>query len=313
MFTWVPIHKEAVQKILEFHEPQPELLATLREMEGQGLKVISVDDKGTSGPLPLSEIDPFTFFSSFNRGITEDNRKDNWKYLKARWALTSEVPDDFAGIPIVHNMKSWFFPYARKRDPNQVALLWDLFRQAAAKPIDQLDTALFEKCIGLTQITVNKLTIGLFWIAPDRYLPADRKSTAFAKEKGVAATPTDYESYRRWLDEVRSALGSDFPQISHDAHLRATERGDESDADDTDDDGPRRFWAIAPGSKAKQWEEFRDAGIIAIGWEGLTDLRQFKDKDGVRKALQKLEGVDTSKVNDTHSCWQFAHVMQPGD
>lgn len=37
MFTWVPIHKETVRKILEFNDPQPELLATLREMEGQGL------------------------------------------------------------------------------------------------------------------------------------------------------------------------------------------------------------------------------------------------------------------------------------
>jgi 5-methylcytosine-specific restriction enzyme B len=314
MFTWVPIHKEAVRKILEFNEPQPELLATLRDMEGQGLKVISLDDKGPSGPLPLIEIDPFTFFSSFNRGITEDNRKDNWKYLKARWALTSEVPSDFAGIPIVHNMKSWFFPYARKRDPNQVALLWDLFRQAAAKPIDQLDASLFEKCIGLTQITANKLTIGLFWIAPDRYLAADRKSTAFAKEKGVAATPTDYESYRRWLDEVRSALGSDFPQISHDAHVWATEEG-EDDSDDDEDVKPtlsRRLWVVAPGSKASEWQTFNDAGIIGIGWENLTDLREYQDKEGIRKKLQESEG-DSSKVNDTLACWQFAHVMRPGD
>ena len=29
MFTWKPIHKEAVRKILEFNEPQRELLAVL--------------------------------------------------------------------------------------------------------------------------------------------------------------------------------------------------------------------------------------------------------------------------------------------
>lgn len=318
MFTWVPIHKEAVQKILAFPEPQKELLSVLGDMDKHGLKVISLDDKSSSGPVALSEIDPFTFFSSFNRGITDDNRKDNWRFLKDRWNLDSDIPDDFAGIPIVHNMKSWFFPYARKRDENQVTLLWDLFRQAALKPIEHIDAALFQQCIGLMQITANKLTIGLFWINPDSYLPADRKTKALAAEKGVVTTPVDYESYRSWLDEVRSTLGSNYAQISHDAHLWATERGDDAQVDDDVDEGvqtahQRRVWVIAPGSKAQQWLEFHNAGIIAIGWEGLTDLRLFKDKDGIRKALQKLEGVDSSKVNDTLSCWQFAHVMRPGD
>lgn len=38
MFTWVPIRKEAVRKILEFNEPQPAVLATFREKEGQRAK-----------------------------------------------------------------------------------------------------------------------------------------------------------------------------------------------------------------------------------------------------------------------------------
>src|SRR6188474_97017 len=119
MFTWKPIHKEAVRRILSFSEAQQQLLAVLREMNQKGLKVISLDDKTAEGPVPLAEIDPFTFFASFNRGITEDNRKDEWRFLKQKWNLSSAVPEDFAGIPIVHNMKSWFFSYARKRDKDQ--------------------------------------------------------------------------------------------------------------------------------------------------------------------------------------------------
>ena len=74
----------------------------------------------------------------------------------------------------------------------------------------------------------------------------------------------------------------------------------------------RRLWVVAPGSKASEWQTFYDAGIIGIGWENLTDLREYKDKEAIRKKLQESEG-DSSKVNDTLACWQFAHVMRPGD
>ena len=32
MFTWVPIHRETVRKVLELPKPQKEILAVLREM-----------------------------------------------------------------------------------------------------------------------------------------------------------------------------------------------------------------------------------------------------------------------------------------
>ena len=60
------------------------MLSVLREMEQHGLKVISLDDKNASGRTPLTEIDPFSFLSSFNRGISEENRKENWRFLKQK-------------------------------------------------------------------------------------------------------------------------------------------------------------------------------------------------------------------------------------
>jgi 5-methylcytosine-specific restriction protein B len=314
MFTWIPIHKEAVRKILSLSEPQKELLSLLNEMSQKGLTVISLDDKNTSGPIPLSQIDPFTFFASFNRGITDDNRKANWRFLKERWNLSSDIPNDFTGIPIVHNMKSWFFPYARKRDSDQVDVLWQLFREAAENPVEKIDATLFERCIGLDVITINKLTIGLFWINPDAYLPADKKTKGFVEHKGVAEKPVDYDSYRHWIEAVGSRIGTDYPQISHDAHIWATKAGVDDDPDDEDDKAPasRRVWVVAPGGQASEWEKFYSTGIIGIGWENLTDLRDYKDKETIRKKLQESE-ADSSKVNDTLACWQFARVVQPGD
>jgi 5-methylcytosine-specific restriction protein B len=103
---------------------QTELLEVLRDMEQQGLKVISLQDEGADGQnIPLAEIDPFTFMASFNRGVTEENRRKNWNFLKSRWNLKAPVPDDFNGIPTLNNMRSWLFPYAKEREKDHVERL----------------------------------------------------------------------------------------------------------------------------------------------------------------------------------------------
>jgi len=113
MFTWIPIHQETIRRIVEHRQNQNELLMILHEMEQQGLKVISLQDENADGQtIPLSEIDPFSFLATFNRGLTDKNRRHNWAFIKSRWNLNAAVPDDFMGIPILHNMTSRLFPYA---------------------------------------------------------------------------------------------------------------------------------------------------------------------------------------------------------
>ena len=69
MFSWITIHREAIHRILEDRQNQKELLTMLREMEQQGLKVISLQDEEWDGQsVPLAEIDPFSFLATFNRG-----------------------------------------------------------------------------------------------------------------------------------------------------------------------------------------------------------------------------------------------------
>jgi 5-methylcytosine-specific restriction protein B len=236
LFTWIPIHLEAVRTMLGFSDPQAEMLGTLREMNERGLKVINLNDQGPTGETPLAEIDPLTFLASFNRGITEENRKENWRFVKQKWNLRADVPRDFTGIPVLHNMKSWFFPYAKKREKGHIDLLWRLVKSAANGSFEQVDSALFQECLRLKVITITNLTMGLFWVNPKSYLPADRKTRGFVQHKGVLEKPVDYVSYRRWLAEVRFKLGDDYPRISHDAHLWATQRGDVEDARDSEDE-----------------------------------------------------------------------------
>ena len=240
MFSWTPIHQEATRKMLAFPEPQKELLATLREMEQQGLKVIGLRDQDPKGSWhPLEQIDPFTFLATFNRGITDKNRRANWEFVKRRWSLESEVPQDFSGIPTVTAMAAWFFSYSFERKKGDIEALWQLALQAMERPISEIDEDLFDRCRQVRMLRIGKLTIGLFWINPQSFLPCDKKTSKFGKTHGVNSKPLNFRSYVEWLREISTALGSNFPKVSHDAHLWAVDQ----------EVGPksRKFWAYAPG------------------------------------------------------------------
>ena len=49
MFTWIPIHRETIQKIVGKPMAQTELLQVLRDMEQQGLTVIKLQDEEADG------------------------------------------------------------------------------------------------------------------------------------------------------------------------------------------------------------------------------------------------------------------------
>ena len=165
--------------MLEYHRNQQELLTILGEMEQQGLKVISLQDKGMDGQaIPLAAIDPFSFLATFNRGITDKNRRDNWAFLKTRWNLNAGVPDDFDGIPILNNMRSRLMPWAKDRDKDHVERLWQVASLAADGSVDQVNPEVFDQCLDLPLVGMSNLTMGLFWINPDKFLSADRKNTA---------------------------------------------------------------------------------------------------------------------------------------
>lgn len=230
MFSWIPIHRETIHRILEYRQNEKELITVLREMELEGLKVISLQDQDKGGnQIPLAEIDPFTFLATFNRAITEQNRSNNWAYLKERWNLKAAIPGDYEGIPTLHPMNSWLFPYAAKRDQSHVGILWKIASHAADGGIDQLDVDLFDRCLKLPRVALSILTIGLFWINPEKFLPADHKTASYGRAKGITTEPEDYQSYRQWLAEMTEKLGGNNPQVSHEAHLFAAEQGKPSD------------------------------------------------------------------------------------
>jgi 5-methylcytosine-specific restriction protein B len=75
---------------------------------------------------------------------------------------------------------------------------------------------------------------------------------------------------------------------------------------------PQRVWLYAPGSKAIYWEEFRQAGIAAIGWDDAGDLSSYRDAEAIKARMDQVIAEPQSVVN-ANQCLDFAHRMNPGD
>jgi len=222
MFTWKLFYSELIRAILPYRNRQGELIQILRDIKAKGLFTVSLEDKDKKGKIiPLSVIDPFTFFANFNRGLTTENNKTILGAIKNSFSLKSDVPEDFNALPVVNSRQSWFFPYQYERKPGDINALWDLAENCIEHGPEQLDQKLFKRCLGINTIGPAKLTMGLFWLNPEKYLPLDSHTVAYLRNKGTVIK-SEYDlplsAYVDIINDVSKKLGKDFTKISYDAY-----------------------------------------------------------------------------------------------
>jgi hypothetical protein len=318
MFTWIPIYKEIAESLRKYENKQKELIALLNRIKESGLPMISLeymDEKRKR--IPLTEIDPFTFFASFNRGIKDVNRVGIISFLKKEWSLSSEVPDDFSGIPVANNMNSWFFGFTKDRKQEDIPLLWKLFNEVLD---DDLKEKTFNDALKIYGVSKN-ITWGMFWLKPEKYLNIDRVNIAHLVKQGVVVNFSDYASYMKILKEVSERIDQDFYQISFDAWQTGRgvkEEGGSEDDEETEREVIRdikdvRIWMYAPGHKAKYWNECLEKKYMVFGADELDDLRTYKTREDIVKSLQNINKTEDSYKNDSLACWQFSREIKPGD
>lgn len=272
MFTWKPIYREIADKLPEFADENAKLVELLVRLRDQGLKVSSlVDRSDASGTeIPLAEIDPFTFFGNFNRGIKDSNRTAILKAIKSEWALASPLPEDYSGLPLLDLRSSWLMPFSYKRDSDHVQSLWRFYQHVVnLTDVHDLNTDLFDQCINLKHVGLGTLTMGMFWSRPDIWIALDSKNRSIAQSLGVTASPSNGEEYIDWLDAIREKTDLQPCELSHQAHLLAT--------------GPS------------------NASEFAAPFD-----RLFKDDSHADRVLdrfkQVLESLDTSEEDDLLAC-----------
>ena len=312
MFTWIPIYEEAATALRAYRDRQPELVQILAGMAAAGLKATPLEDEAADGGrFTLTEIDPFTFLGNFNRGVTAANRTAMWKFLKERWYLQSPLPEDYDGIPVLNNMKSWLMPYARQREPQHVPTLWDMFEHILDSRPQSMDAALFDRCIALREVGLAMLTMGFFYARPKVWPALDTNNKPFAKSRGVTFDVKDGATYRRWIFEVLSKTGLEPYAFSHQAWLAV--QGAET---------PHQF-VLTEAQQAMLWERFMEEVPDFVDFstrsslheteldELRQSLRRWQEQMGMAKAADLLAHGTSSQVMESLKRCVPKHLVTP--
>ena len=91
-FTWIAIYQELAEALAGWQDRQAELIAFLEDLRTQGYVITPLTDKDEEGaPFLLNELDPFTFFGVFNRGIKDEQRIAILSQMKRHFNLDSAI------------------------------------------------------------------------------------------------------------------------------------------------------------------------------------------------------------------------------
>lgn len=193
-FTWIPYYKEFAEKLLAFRNNRKALLQIIYDNRDE-LYASYLHDEGGVDDL-CTDIDPFTTFGLFNRGITAENRFNSTQIFKDLLNIKADIPQDFAGIPTLNNQKSHFFGFRNRRKSDDIENLWVLFEKVVNN--EDIKDA-YDKVINQFIVNIN-ITMALFWIRPDDFLALDKTNRTYLKDTYNYDLPSKVPSYSKYTE-----------------------------------------------------------------------------------------------------------------
>lgn len=343
-FGWVKFYMELADKLLLYKTDRKALiekLKTVYNIVNMRLPKLEVDNT-------LIDIDPFTIFGLFNKGITNENRSAILRGFAQEFSIKADVPSSFDGIPVLNNMAATFYYFSGERQENDIDNLWQVFASAleyAEIHSDSSKKAFIEAYdIALQQKGVKwNLTMGLYWIRPYEFINLDSRNRWYICN--TENMPADYvesigkldilpngEEYLAIVDKTRTVLEKsnyrykNFPELSYYAWITSEQVNNEKQTAELEnkrievgsaigdkDVHTVHYWIYSPGNNACMWKDFYDAGIMAIGWDVIGDLTAFTTKEAIKQRMKECINPTLSYKNAALALWQFANEMNPGD
>jgi 5-methylcytosine-specific restriction protein B len=163
-------------------------------------------------------------------------------------------------------------------------------------------------CYALAEVTGKP---GPTQPAPDDHLWKVEKKTGFAVPIHITHDLSSAPLFWSVLKTIPDL--EDFKAGNQGTNFMATESEYAVIADMAESARKPRTWLYAPGADAKYWDEFRKAGIMAIGWDELGPLTDYGSKEDIVQKLQILQETEKSKKNDATACWEFCNGLVAGD
>lgn len=188
-FEWAEFYEVAAKALLKYKGNRSELLNRIHKIYDKiNMKNPLIEKLGNGSKEFLTDICPFTVFGLFNRGITDTNRILIIEEIADILELEEDIPASFDGIPILNNMKTWFFANRDKREEDDIDNLWKLFESAIYLAEDYTDENknsfinIYDRVINQLGIQWN-ITLGLYWIKPWDYLTLDSNTKIALTDK----------------------------------------------------------------------------------------------------------------------------------
>jgi len=233
-YTWIEFYTKFANTLLQYKNNRQEIV--------RKLTLIFINDIGKEAPKlsdgEWKDIDPFTVYALFNRGMTEQNRINFIKGLMREFNIDAECPRDFNSIPVVQNLNCAFYRY--EGDPkSEINDLWEMFEKAVQYADNETDEAKLSFLSCYNKIKDNKglkfkLSIGLYWIRPLHYMGLDDRNkqliinlgifkddAAFLYNRSGIPTAEEYLHLRNALldaFEKKVVKYHNFPELSSDAY-----------------------------------------------------------------------------------------------
>ncbi|HEY3490380.1 MAG TPA: AAA family ATPase [Candidatus Deferrimicrobiaceae bacterium] len=256
-FAWTRFYEAVADKLLAFREDRGRLVEGIREISSRidVLGYLKEDHFADSTSGFVRDICPFTAMGLFNRGITVANRKAVAAELARFLGVEEPVPESFDGVPLLNNLKSWYFPFEADRTSDHIDSLWNVFATAIRfaesddDAIQQEFLDAFDDANGRPGVGWN-LTFGLFWTRPWYFPSLDANSRNYLSNslrvpidlsgaKGRCGAK-DYLALKEAMEahfQEPSYPVHSFPELSRESWLYKSPAGkeDEIEVDDPDD------------------------------------------------------------------------------
>lgn len=342
-FGWIDFYTEFATKLLNYKNDRKTLITKIIDV----YKAIDMKVPKLESGDEIIDIDPFTIFGLFNKGITNANRVAIISSIANVFGIEAEIPDNFDGIPVLNNLKATFYGFKDDRKTDDINNIWNVFEAAIklAEVDSEANRAEFSKWYDLVkeQLCIRwNITMGLYWVRPYSFINLDSRNRWYITNP--ENMPTDFvdavkkikkvpnaEEYLFIKDKCAEALEhsdyeyKNYPELSYSAwkvseqvnqekaEAEKNKQGNKNSAIADDDVNTVHYWIYSPGESSCMWEEFYSEGIMAIGWGEIGDLTKFETKDAMKIKMKEIFDASLSYKNAAHATWQFVNDMKIGD